>query len=1075
MKALTRCLLPLACAGALPAADTNFAIPTENGSNITIKLSSPLTGVPRFGFMPIKIAIENLSAREGTWRFRFNAGTPASFPGVAASTFELAVPSAQTRESWFFVPIAEPGISNNPAAAVMATSAATLSLGGPPTIDTVWPNSPQGVGRPTYTSSTSRGAGGGLVRTYTISQTGPATKLPNIPASKLPPNTTVSLTPPNAAGVVTRTTVVSVDSPLTPGTASSAFSSSLASPSALQASAAMANARAKLAAANLNPPSAGFIRTSLRSSTAAGGMTEFTVTLLQRGPAADLPLPDLKTLPPGFTSVSVNPADSAGDVLREFIYVERSIVPPPTSGPSSGSLSFSSTGGTIRPVTPGLSLSSGGLTFTSGTSGVPIQTAANAEAEARKALDPTGLLKVPAGVSMGPAQFRSMTATNASGGLSSNSGALVIFEQVGPAALLPLLVPAALPPAVRVAVHPSPTPGSVVRMITWADLNFERALATSVASTTSPRGIADSVNLARFELMRLGYLRSDSRIQQSQSQRSSSPGLIVPDIHVFMESGPPNLLPEPPAGSLPAGIAVKMTPGVLPGETTRNFIVDTAALAKAVTGSPVASASQPGGGSGRTPSVLMTPAMNLPTSLAIDAAGPGIAQGRVSFPTATSTPLPPMAVGANIDAALRAKLAAAMLRNPVNFAAVEPAQLPADWRVWSSFNSVVLAADTFAALPPAHRAALRGWVALGGVLVLSPSAAGEDKVENLGAGRIDVLTLPISDMVPRDLVSELKLAALSPGMPDRELLRFGAGTPMDDLARTGGADVVWLIVFLVAFALLIGPVNLFLLAPAGKRHRLFFTMPLLSLVGAVAVAGAIVFQDGFGGQGARRALVVLVPGENQAAVFQEQAVHTGFLMRRDFELEDHTLFAVLPTEDALLVSPNTPPQFNRDRGRASGDWFRNRARQAHLLRLLVPTRARVELVGVAPGGAPIVESTLATELRNFHLRDENDSYWTTPSLSPGKRVTLQLEMPKAAEAAARDFGGDGTPNFTTVLSAASLREAWNWRAEGGGTELAPLRTLASVRWKDHPVVYAGVAERSTPSQPRVSATEKGGQ
>src|ERR1043165_1433434 len=136
MKAFLRPLLLFAGATALSAADTNFSVPTDSGSNITIKLSSPVTGVPRFGFLPIKIAIENLSAREGVWKFRFNAGTPASFPGVAASTFDLTVPSSQTREAWFYVPIAEPGLSNNPNAALTSSPTSTVSLGGPPAIDT---------------------------------------------------------------------------------------------------------------------------------------------------------------------------------------------------------------------------------------------------------------------------------------------------------------------------------------------------------------------------------------------------------------------------------------------------------------------------------------------------------------------------------------------------------------------------------------------------------------------------------------------------------------------------------------------------------------------------------------------------------------------------------------------------------------------------------------------------------------------------------------------------------------------------------------------------------------------------
>src|SRR3954463_15415205 len=96
------------CRGVVHA-DTNLTVPTDPSSNITIKLTSPVISVPRFGFVPIRLSIENLTARDGVWHFRFNAGTAGSFPGIASSSFELAVPSAQTREAWFYVPLAECG------------------------------------------------------------------------------------------------------------------------------------------------------------------------------------------------------------------------------------------------------------------------------------------------------------------------------------------------------------------------------------------------------------------------------------------------------------------------------------------------------------------------------------------------------------------------------------------------------------------------------------------------------------------------------------------------------------------------------------------------------------------------------------------------------------------------------------------------------------------------------------------------------------------------------------------------------------------------------------------------------
>jgi hypothetical protein len=148
MNRFSRFVLLFAAGAAVLQGDTSLPVPTEAGSNVTIKLTSPVVAVPRFGFLPIKIAIENLTSRDGVWHFRFNAGSPASFPGMASSVLDVAVPSAQTRETWFFVPIAEPGVSFNPSVAAASSSGSNLSLGGPPTIDTVWPVSPSGVGRP---------------------------------------------------------------------------------------------------------------------------------------------------------------------------------------------------------------------------------------------------------------------------------------------------------------------------------------------------------------------------------------------------------------------------------------------------------------------------------------------------------------------------------------------------------------------------------------------------------------------------------------------------------------------------------------------------------------------------------------------------------------------------------------------------------------------------------------------------------------------------------------------------------------------------------------------------------------
>jgi hypothetical protein len=513
-----------------------------------------------------------------------------------------------------------------------------------------------------------------------------------------------------------------------------------------------------------------------------------------------------------------------------------------------------------------------------------------------------------------------------------------------------------------------------------------------------------------------------------------------------------------------------VTPGALSGEVARNFVVNIPGFLAAGGASVVAPTRMAVG-----PGPRISGMASIPNTLMIDVTGPGAPRtGRTSFPNAVNaTAMGPFATTPALEQVVRGKFSSSGSRSLPHIAGFEPSHVPADWRVWSSFNSAMLPVEEFNALDGARRAALRTWVATGGVLFLSPETAGDSRTERIGGGRIETLSDPIADVQPTDIFARLQLGSFSPGMPDRDRASFATDTPLGDMVKFEPVDTLWISLFLVVFAALIGPVNLFWLAPATKRYRLFLTTPLISIGGAAAVAGAIVLQDGLGGDGIRRALVWFVPGENQAAIFQEQGARSGFLSARDFPLEDGVLCAVLPVDGNVYTSLPGNRVFMRERARASGDWFGNRARQAHLLRNLAPTRARIELVDTAPGGAPTVESTITTELRDFRMRDPDGRMWSAASVPTGRRVVLRAEegfnsgIPNA----------NGTPNFLGLLKeAATLTEPWQWVASGAGSDLAPIATLRAIRWVDDPIVYAGFAERpGASSRSAAPAAAKGGE
>ena len=506
-----------------------------------------------------------------------------------------------------------------------------------------------------------------------------------------------------------------------------------------------------------------------------------------------------------------------------------------------------------------------------------------------------------------------------------------------------------------------------------------------------------------------------------------------------------------------------------------------------------------------------------------EVAGAGISGvSRANLPISTgATPMRLFALGPQVDAAVRRALAVVVRGGAPSVSSVDPAQLPADWRAWSPFSGVIFSAEEYAGLDPARRAALRGWVAMGGHLFLSPAFSGEEQKEKIGAGEVVTWAEPIdkladaaaaaaanagppavtsaadearlaavaaevarrraaaqggatggapgmsgpftsvsatmtptgSDLALADFwINSVKIYEGTPGQPDRESL-YLRKTKLADAADRGEDGASWLSVFLFMFAGIIAPINLFIFAPAGKRHRLFWTTPLISAAAAIVLAVFIVFQDGLGGSGRRVVLVAFVPGSNEAAVFQEQAFNTGFLPRRNFPLASDTILAELTVDDTQRYP--TDFRYVRTENRGDGDWFRNRSGEAQLVRRLTPTRGRIELVGAGPSGEPVVQSSLGVALKDFSCVDAAGKLWKCNELVPGRRVTLvpgrlwfaTLAAPKASK------------NFSEVLAATAPQSPLRWGARGPAGDLAPIATLDAVKWEDSDVLYSGVLER----------------
>jgi hypothetical protein len=450
-------------------------------------------------------------------------------------------------------------------------------------------------------------------------------------------------------------------------------------------------------------------------------------------------------------------------------------------------------------------------------------------------------------------------------------------------------------------------------------------------------------------------------------------------------------------------------------------------------------------------------------------AGPGVLNGRTALAHHTSSG-PAIAVTPAQELAVRAVMSrddggGSTLGNNISLNICAPARWPADWRVWAPFEFVAMGEDEFGALDGARRAALREWVALGGTLWLL-GRTGQTRSDSPGLGEI---SLGSAERLVSACRAIKKAREETGGAHYGGRHRRAAASPPDDGDSTRWLEGPWsrlatllsgddfkewevergtlpLVLFLIAFGIVVGPVNIFLFAPERRRHRLFFTVPAISVLASALLGVVIVLADGFGGAGARRALVVLMPGENKAAVFQQQVSRTGVLAGKSFAIEDDTAMSreFRPGDDSGI-------RVSREAGRAEGAWFESRKRQVHSLWRITPTRARVEFAAGKTGEPPAVLSSLTTALRSFTYIDAEGGAWGVEELAPGRRTPLK-KLSQGAVAA----------RFAQRINAAGARHGhfYAWGGPGGAPGLAPLDTLKSIRWLDDTVLYTGRVEEA---------------
>ena len=372
-------------------------------------------------------------------------------------------------------------------------------------------------------------------------------------------------------------------------------------------------------------------------------------------------------------------------------------------------------------------------------------------------------------------------------------------------------------------------------------------------------------------------------------------------------------------------------------------------------------------------------------------------------------------------------------------------ELPDDWRGLIGVAGMWISNNELNGLSPAQRGALHDWVTRGGCLFICGASEVNDQFASAGFGKVTLSPEPASDI--SDTVSAIH--ELRPVNLEEQLNQGYTSWKATSAAGPITLRASLLTGFMALFAIIVGPVNLFVFAGRVRRHRLFWTTPLISVLASVLLLVLIVFQDGFGGTGLRMALVHLSPTDNKVVLVQEQVSRAGVLLGSTFSTREPCFIAPIALDSRRGAAKRN---YKNSDNHFAGEWFLSRTIQAHWLESIAPGRADVVLTNPAEvrdsDAAPVIVSNIVGTLDQLYFRDDTLQAWSAKNVRTGQKVTLTKadDIPELLPA-------EAGPRLQTMWQRVRKQNGYFYALTSNSASL--LDTLPSIHWRNNRVIFLG--------------------
>lgn len=403
----------------------------------------------------------------------------------------------------------------------------------------------------------------------------------------------------------------------------------------------------------------------------------------------------------------------------------------------------------------------------------------------------------------------------------------------------------------------------------------------------------------------------------------------------------------------------------------------------------------------------------------------------------------------------------------LNGTELDMTEAPEDWRGYTSLAQLWMDGSEWVAMNEAGKSALLDWVALGGrVFILIQEMdesslklpAADSGVSRHGVGEIIKVKWDGKSFPTASVAEHVKKG--DGYSLQKQLSRYDNKWPSRQTVGELKLNTALIFGFIVIFGALVGPVNLFWLAGVGRRQRLFWTTPLISLAGSTTLIALMMLQDGLGGDGSRTVLAMFMPSQKKMLVMQEQISKTGVLLGRGFSKEEPSWMQPLDWRDNSKgyynPSDDSRHSFTESPSFRSGDWFSSRAIQGQMIQAVRPSRASIEVqASTDPNVAPNVLSSIETPLQKVFIKDDAGKFWMAEDVGTGEKKLMKAA---SSQEFSTWFNELVTKSSGPVISTAVMRlrdQSGYAFAEGGNASKMAVKSLPAIRWNQERVIFAG--------------------